>query len=91
MKKDDAYYLAEAIRYLVPVIGFTFHKADYSTVQWDETPTSVPTQSEIDIAIEQVKANEIAAAEAAATDKANATAKLEALGLTVDDLKALGL
>ena len=27
----------------------------------------------------------------AATDKANATAKLEALGLTADDLKALGL
>ena len=26
-----------------------------------------------------------------ATDKANATAKLEALGLTADDLKALGL
>lgn len=27
----------------------------------------------------------------AVTDKANATAKLEALGLTADDLKALGL
>ena len=35
---------------------------------------------------EQVEANEKAAA-----DKANATAKLEALGLTADDLKALGL
>ena len=30
-------------------------------------------------------------ADQAAADKANATAKLEALGLTADDLKALGL
>jgi len=37
---------------------------------------------------EQTEANKQAAAIAA---KANATAKLEALGLTADDLKALGL
>jgi hypothetical protein len=38
----------------------------------------------------EVEAKE-AEAEQAATDKAAATAKLEALGLTTDDLKALGL
>ena len=39
-------------------------------------------------AIDDAKADEIAKAEA---DKAKAGAKLEALGITADDLKALGL
>ena len=39
----------------------------------------------------QAAADKAAQEAQAATDKANATAKLEALGLTADDLKALGL
>jgi hypothetical protein len=39
-------------------------------------------------AIDDAKAEEVAAAQA---DKAKAEAKLEALGITADDLKALGL
>lgn len=91
MRKDNAFYLAEAIRFLLPETGFSFNRADYSTVKWDTTPANIPTQSEIDAAIEQVKANEIAAEAQAIADKASATAKLAALGLTTDDLKALGL
>jgi len=91
MTKDDAYYLAEAVHYLLPNTGFSFTQADYLTIKWDITPASIPTQSEIDAAIEQVKANEVAAANQAQADKVAATAKLEALGLTADDLKALGL
>ena len=91
MRKDDAFYLSAAISYLLPETGFSFTKADYLTVKWDQIPANIPTQSDIDAAIVKVKANEIAAEAQAATDKANATAKLEALGLSVDDLKALGL
>ena len=84
-------YLFLAIKLLRPTAEFSFNEQDYSTVIWTKLEGNPPTQAEVDAAIEQVKANEIAAAEAAATDKANATAKLEALGLTADDLKALGL
>ena len=45
-------------------------------------------QEAIDVAEQKAK---IAAAEQAKIDKTTATAKLEALGLTADDLKALGL
>ena len=45
-------------------------------------------QNKIDVAEQEAKTAE---AEQAKTDKATATAKLEALGLTADDLKALGL
>ena len=51
----------------------------------------VPTDAEINEAIEQVKADEIAEAEAKAKARAAAQAKLAALGLTVEDLTALGL
>ena len=47
--------------------------------------------AEIEIAVEQVKAGELVEAEAKATAKAAAQAKLAALGLTVEDLQALGL
>ena len=84
-------YLFLAIKLLRPDAEFGFTEQDYSTIVWTKLEGNPPTQAEVDTAIEQVKANEIAAAEAAAADKANATAKLEALGLTADDLKALGL
>jgi hypothetical protein len=84
-------YLFMAIQLLRPTAEFSFTDQDYSTVIWTKLDGDAPTQAEVNAAIEQVKVNEIAAAEAAATDKANATSKLEALGLTADDLKALGL
>jgi hypothetical protein len=84
-------YLFLAIKLLRPDAEFSFTEQDYSTVVWTKLEGNPPTQAEVNVAIEQVKADEIAAAAAAATDKANATAKLEALGLTADDLKALGL
>lgn len=84
-------YLFLAIKLLRPDAEFSFTEQDYSTIVWTKLDGDAPTQVEVNTAIEQVKANEIAAAAAAAADKANATAKLEALGLTADDLKALGL
>jgi hypothetical protein len=84
-------YLSLAISKLCPTAEFSFSDEDYSTIIWDKMDGKAPTQAEIDAAIEAVKADESAAELKAATDKAAAQAKLAALGLTADDLKALGL
>ena len=84
-------YLVKAIKKLKPTAEFSFTDNDYSTIKWDILEGDAPTQTEINAAIEQVKADEIAEAEAKATQKAAAEAKLAALGLTAEDLKALGL
>ena len=86
---DD--YLILAIRKLKPKSEFSIINNDYSTIKWDVLDGDAPTQAEIDVAVEQVKADEITQAEAKAQARAAAEAKLAALGLTTDDLRALGL
>ncbi len=83
--------LVKAIRKLKPNSEFSFQENDYSTIKWVILEGNAPTQAEIDDAIEQVKADELAEAEAKAQAKAKAEGKLAALGLTTDDLRALGL
>jgi hypothetical protein len=77
-------YIAKAIKKLKPTAEFSFNNDDYSTIHWDVLEGDAPTKSEIEAAIKQIKADELSA-------KATAEAKLAALGLTTDDLKALGL
>ena len=84
-------YLVRAIKKLKPTAEFSFQEDDYSTIKWDVLEGTAPTQAQIDVAIEQVKADEITQAEAKAQAKAVAEGKLAALGLTTDDLRALGL
>ena len=84
-------YLVAAIQKLRPSAEFSFQDNDYSTIKWDVLEGDAPTQDEVDAAIEIVKQEELKAEEEAATKKALAKAKLAALGLTSDDLKALGL
>ena len=84
-------YLTKAIKKLKPSAEFSFQEDNYSTIKWDVLEGKAPTQAEINEAIEQVKADEITEAEARAQAKAAAEAKLSALGLTTDDLRALGL
>jgi hypothetical protein len=84
-------YLAIAIKRLKPTAEFSYDNRDYATIKWDVLEGKAPTQDEIDDAVEQIKADEIAAAKTKATAKAAAQAKLSALGLTVEDLQALGL
>lgn len=84
-------YLVKAIKKLKPSAEFSFIDNDYSTIKWDILDGDAPTQAEINEAIEQVKADEIAEAEAKTQAKAAAQAKLAVLGLTVEDLTALGL
>ena len=84
-------YLVKAIRKLKPNSEFSFTNEDYSTIKWHVLDGDAPTQAEIDAAIEQVKADEAQAEIDKAAVKAAAEAKLEALGLTITDFRALGL
>jgi hypothetical protein len=79
-------YLVKAIKKLKPTAEFSFTNDDYSTIKWDVLEGEAPTQLEIDAAIEQVKADEIAEAEAKANQKA---ALLDRLGITEDEAKLL--
>ena len=77
-------YLVKAIRKLKPNSEFVFSNNDYSTIQWFILEGEAPTQAEIDAAIKQVKADEVAKAEAKATQKA---ALLNRLGITEEEAK----
>ena len=79
-------YLGKAIKLLKPTAEFSYSDNDYSTIKWDVLDGEAPTQAEIDVAIEQVKANEIAEAQAKAQAKA---ALLERLGLTQEEFNTL--
>jgi len=84
-------YLSLAIAKLCPKSEYTFTDQNYSTITWQILEGTAPTQAEIDAAIEQIKADEIADEANAQANRAAAQAKLAALGLTADDLKSLGL
>jgi hypothetical protein len=84
-------YLSRAIKKLKPTAEFSFTNDDYSTIQWDVLEGEAPTKKQINDAIEQVKADELAKAQTKTQAKEAAQAKLAALGLTVEDLSALGL
>jgi len=61
---------------------------DYDTLVWHDDTTK-PTQAELDAAwpaVQQQQADAVAAKEAA---RASGVAKLEALGLTVDEVSAV--
>jgi hypothetical protein len=79
-------YLFDAIKKLKPIAEFSYSNNDYSTIKWDALEGTAPTQAEIDAAIEELKADEIAAKAKAATDKAALLAKL---GITADEAKML--
>jgi hypothetical protein len=79
-------YLPRAIRHLKPSAQFSLSEDDYSTIKWDVLDGDAPTQTEIDAAIEQVKADEIAEAE---TKAAARQAVLDRLGLTADEAALL--
>lgn len=79
-------YLAKAIKKLKPNAEFSFIENDYSTIKWDVLDGDAPSLAEINAAIEQVKADEIAAEAKAETDK---TALLAKLGITADEAKLL--
>lgn len=79
-------YIAKAIKKLKPTAEFSYNNDDYSTVNWDVLDGDAPTLAEINATIEQIKADELAKASKAKTDKA---ALLIKLGITEDEARLL--
>jgi hypothetical protein len=79
-------YLSKAILKLRPNSEFTYFDRNYSTIKWDVLEGDAPTQTEINAAIEQVKADEVTETAAKATAKA---ALLAQLGITEEQAKLL--
>ena len=79
-------YIVDAIQLLDPEAEFVIEGNDYSTIQWHKVTDNTPTESEINAAIELVKAKEI-------TDKttkaANKAALLSRLGITAEEATLL--
>jgi hypothetical protein len=82
----ESFYIVQAIKKLKPTAEFSFTDNDYSTIKWDVLEGEAPTQSEIDEAIEQIKADEISQA---ATKAAQRQALLTRLGITEDEARLL--
>ena len=80
---------AEVLEMLIPTGGWIMSGDDWSGVQFI-TATPI-TQAQFTAGFAQYDAWKAEQDAQMAADKTSATTKLEALGLTADDLKALGL
>ena len=80
---------SDVLLMLIPTGGWATSGDDYEGIQFIDCEPI--TKAQFDKGVLDYEAWIAAKKAQAATDKANATAKLEALGLTADDLKALGL
>ena len=82
-------YLIKAINNLKPNAEFAFKDNDYSTIEWHKITGTAPTQSQINAEIERIKQAEALAVTEQAAAAASAISKLEALGLTSQEIAAL--
>ena len=78
--------LVKAIKKLKPNSEFSFTDDDYSTIKWDVLDGEAPTQKEIDTAIKQLREDELAEAQAKATQRQTL---LTRLGITEDEARLL--
>ena len=79
-------YLVQAIKTLVPTAEFSILDNDYSQISWDVLEENAPTKAQINKVIEEIKANEVAEAEAKAASRA---VILDRLGLTAEEAALL--
>jgi hypothetical protein len=79
-------YIVDAIQLIDPKAEFIIEGDDYSTIKWNNLTGDAPTKAEIDAAIAEIKADEIAAETKATADKAALLAKL---GITADEARLL--
>ena len=79
----------EVLSMLCPDKEWAITADDFDSIQWIKGEPI--TKAEFEAGFAQYDAWKAAQDAQMAADKASATAKLEALGLTADDLKALGL
>jgi hypothetical protein len=79
----------KAIRYLRPDAEFIMTDDDPSTIVWHTEGVTTPTAKQIKDAIKAMEAEEATLIAAKAAAKASAIAKLEALGLNLDEAQAI--
>ena len=91
MEMKDFVRVLKAVENLSPGTTFTMSNDDFDTIEWKSNGAEVPTKDKLFLEIERLKQEEILIEAEAQAKKAAAEAKLAALGLTSDDLKALGL
>ena len=80
---------AEVLMMLCPNTEYVIYGDDFDSIQWIKGDSI--TKAQFDAGFAQYDAWKAEQDAQAIADKASATAKLESLGLTADDLKALGL
>jgi phosphatidate phosphatase PAH1 len=84
--------IIQALNKLLPNVEWKITDTDLTTLEiLSDSEIAKPTQKQIDDVIKALENEHKLAEEQKATDKTAAQAKLAALGLTADDLKALGL
>jgi len=81
---------SQVLRFLVPEGGWVITGDDYASIRWDQGVTPISEKEFVEGFAKTEKWLADLEAEKEAK-KAAAEAKLTALGLTTDDLKALGL
>jgi hypothetical protein len=82
--------IIEALSNLCPTAEWTLEGDDYLNIVW-ASDLAKPTLAEIETEIAAIPIRKAQAETQAIAAKETAQAKLAALGLTTDDLKALGL
>ncbi len=81
----------QAISSLRPNTEWTLNGDDVENIIWHTKNVQPLTRVEIDAEVERLTGQETVKKAEAVAAKETAQAKLAALGLTIDDLKALGL
>ena len=87
--KSENYYLTSAILSLRPSAQFAIVEDDYSTIEWHILDGTAPTLAQINAEIVKLKAAEANAETVKAANAASAISKLEALGLTAEEIAAI--
>lgn len=81
--------LASALTSLRPGAEFSFTDQDIKSIVWHTEGVTTPTKKQIDDEIKRLEAAELAEVQAKEAAKASAIAKLEALGLNLEEAKAI--
>jgi hypothetical protein len=79
----------QALRSLRPGAEFTMNDEDLSTIVWYTEGIKTPTKKEVADEIKRLEAAEAKAIADKAAAKASAIAKLEALGLNLEEAQAI--
>ena len=79
----------DVIRLMYPDAAFSMVDDDISTIAWRTEGIATPTQEEIDAEINRLAEAKTEAITAKADAKATAMSKLQALGLTSEEIAAI--